>query len=146
MHCVSLTRYLLLYLIIAMAANRSVDHLAERFPALEAIDQLELLIDIPGLSWQLFTTPNCAPCQDIKRKLPLWAYDFLPSSRCFSIDLTVLPQACSAFQVLSAPTLIVCLDGQEIARQVRYVNFSLLREQLARPLALWQASLSATGG
>lgn len=136
------TRYLLLCLIIVMLA----DHAVESNPSLQAITALEQLDKIQGLSWLLFSAPNCAPCRGIKRKLPLWGHDFLPSSRSFSIDLSLLPQASAAFQVLSVPTLIVCLDGQEIARQVRHINFSLLKEQLARPVALWQASLSTPGG
>lgn len=141
MHCASLIQSPSPYPIIVMTVEP-----ASTVPGLQFIEQLEQLDDIQGLSWRLFTAPGCAPCQDIKRKLPQWGYDFLTSSQCFCIDLSLLPQASAAFQVLSVPTLIVCLDGQEIARQVRYINFTLLNEQLARPVALWQASLSAQGG
>lgn len=142
MHCASPILSPLLFLIIEMIA----DHADKHPPVLHAVDRLEQLEGGEGLSWCLFTAPGCAPCQDIKRKLPQWGHDFLPSSQSFSIDLSLLPQASAAFQVLSVPTLIVCLDGQEIARQVRYINFTLLKEQLARPVALWQSSLSAPGG
>ena len=152
MHCVSLILCPLRYLIIEMTANPSVLSVlmpgveSESVSALQFIERLEELDDIDGLSWWLFTASGCAPCQDIKRKLPQWGHEFLPSSQSFCIDLSLLPQASAAFQVLSVPTLVVCLDGQEIARQVRHINFTLLKEQLARPVALWQASLFASGG
>ncbi len=107
---------------------------------MHSITELSELESLSGLIFLLFSTPSCGVCQSLKQKLPCWSHALLPSSRCYYIDLTIFPQACSQYQVLSAPTLLVFLDHQVLSRQVRHINLSLLKEQLSRPVKLWQES------
>jgi len=90
-----------------------------------------------GLAFLLFSTPDCGVCDALKLKLPQWSETRGYQGRFLWLDLSRFPEACSRFQVLSVPTLIVTLDGQELSRQLRHVKLGLLQEQLARPLALW---------
>lgn len=90
-----------------------------------------------GLAFLLFSSPDCGVCESLKLKLPQWAENFGYQGRFLWLDLSRFPWACSSFQVLSVPTLIVSLDGQELTRQLRHVNLKLLKEQISRPLALW---------
>lgn len=90
-----------------------------------------------GLVFLLFSTPDCGVCDALKLKLPEWAEHQGYKARFLWLDLSRFPQASSQFQVLSVPTLIVRLDGQELSRQLRHVNLSLLQELIARPVALW---------
>jgi len=107
---------------------------------MRSITELSELEALPGLVFYLFSTPSCGVCQSLKLKLPRWSHDRLSTSQCYYIDLTIFPQASAQYQVLSVPTLLTFLDGQELSRQVRHINLSLLKEQLSRPVKLWQES------
>ncbi|WP_086480683.1 thioredoxin family protein [Oceanospirillum sanctuarii] len=90
-----------------------------------------------GLAFLLFSTPDCGVCDALKIKLPQWAESQGYKAEFRWLNLSRFPEASSRFQVLSVPTLIVSLDGQELTRQLRHVNLRLIQEQIARPLALW---------
>lgn len=100
---------------------------------------LEQLPVSTGAVFVLFSTPDCGVCQALKHKLPAWAATLSDQIQCYYVDLERFPQACGQYQVLTVPTLIFWLEGVELARQQRHVNFVLLKEQLSRSLALWQA-------
>jgi len=95
---------------------------------------------VSGLVFLLFSTPDCGVCESLKLKLPVWAENKGYPAQFIWLNLERFPEACSRFQVLSVPTLIVRLDGQELSRQLRHINLSLLEEQIERPLALWSES------
>lgn len=97
-------------------------------------DEMDVL---SGLAFLLFSTPGCGVCDALKLKLPQWAESQGYQGQFLWLDLSRYPEASGRFQVLSVPTLIVCLEGQELSRQLRHVNLRLLQEQIARPLALW---------
>ncbi|WP_051206412.1 thioredoxin family protein [Oceanospirillum maris] len=90
-----------------------------------------------GLAFLLFSTPNCGVCDALKLKLPRWSKAQGYNARFLWLDLSRFPEACSLFQVLSVPTLIVKLDRQELSRQVRHINLHLLQEQVSRSIAIW---------
>lgn len=90
-----------------------------------------------GLFFLLFSTPDCGVCESLKHSLPLWSDQQGYVAQFLWLDLSRFPVATSLYNVLSVPTLIVSLDGQELARQVRHVNLSLLQEQIGRQLRLW---------
>lgn len=105
----------------------------------EASNPDEMLVS-SGLAFLLFSTPDCGVCDALKLKMPRWAESQGYNAEFRWLNLSRFPEASSQFQVLSVPTLIVSLDGQELTRQLRHVNLSLLKEQIARPLALWADS------
>ncbi|OOV88450.1 thioredoxin family protein [Oceanospirillum linum] len=92
---------------------------------------------VSGLVFILFSTPGCGVCESLKLKLPGWSEQLGYRARFVWLDLERFPEACSRFQVLSVPTLVVRLDGQELSRQLRHINLSLLEEHIERPLAFW---------
>lgn len=92
-----------------------------------------------GLEFLLFSTPDCGVCDALKEKLPVWAAEHGYQARFIWLDLSRFPQAASEFQVLSVPTLSVRLDGQELSRQLRHINLSLLQEQIGRAYRLWSS-------
>ncbi|MFG1490812.1 thioredoxin family protein [Oceanospirillum sp. HFRX-1_2] len=106
-------------------------------PFFAEVSQPDEMIVSSGLAFLLFSTPDCGVCDALKIKLPLWAESQAYQAEFRWLNLSRFPEASSRFQVLSVPTLIVTLDGQELSRQLRHVNLGLLQEQLARPLSLW---------
>lgn len=90
-----------------------------------------------GLVFMLFSTPDCGVCEALKLKLPEWAESQGYEGRFLWLNLARFPEACSRFQVLSVPTLIVRLEGQELTRQLRHVNLRLLQEQIGRTVQHW---------
>lgn len=105
-----------------------------RFAEAQSPDTMQVA---SGLSFLLFSAPGCGVCDALKLKLPRWAEQQGYTAQFLWLDLTRFPEASSRFQVLTVPTLIVQLDGQELIRQLRHINLSLLQDALARPLALW---------
>lgn len=108
-----------------------------RFTEADSIEEIDVQ---QGLAFLLFSTPNCGVCDALKLKLPSWAMDKGLNGRFVWLNLARFPAASSHFNVLSVPTLIVRLEGQELSRQLRHVNLKLLEETLARPWQLYQQS------
>ncbi|OPX54982.1 Thiol-disulfide isomerase or thioredoxin [Oceanospirillum multiglobuliferum] len=104
------------------------------------VDDLDQLPVSTGAVFVLFSTPDCGVCQSLKHKLPIWAATLSEQVQCYYVDLVQMPQACARYQVLTVPTLIFWLDGIELVRQQRHINFALLIEQLSRSVALWQST------
>lgn len=77
-------------------------------------------------TWIVFTTPLCASCGPVKDQIELED----PSARIITVDATREPHLAEAFEVRSAPTVVLAdADG---AVQARLVGAPAVRDYLAR--------------
>ena len=84
----------------------------------------ELLAGAPR-TWLVFTTPLCASCGPVKEQLALDD----PSARIVTIDATSEPHLADAFEVRSAPTVVLADARGEV--QARLVGAPAVRDYLA---------------
>ena len=76
-------------------------------------------------TWVVFTTPYCASCGPVKEQLA--ADD--PSARIVTVDATREPHLADAFEVRSAPTVLLADERGEV--QGRFVGAPAVRAYLA---------------
>ncbi|MBF8807452.1 MAG: thioredoxin family protein [Enterococcus lacertideformus] len=72
--------------------------------------------------------PNCSICQAVLPRLENLSshYDF-PS---FHLDAVETPEVASAFQILTAPVILLYHKNKEIMRQARFIDFHQLEDTL----------------
>ena len=83
------------------------------------------LLDGSARTWIVFTTPLCASCGPVKDQLA--AED--PSARIVTVDATREPHLADAFEVRSAPTVVLADARGEV--QARLVGAPAVRNYLA---------------
>lgn len=83
------------------------------------------LLDGAARTWIVFTTPLCASCGPVRDQLA--ADD--PSARIVTVDATREPHLAEAFEVRSAPTVVLADARGEV--QARLVGAPAVRNYLA---------------
>lgn len=79
----------------------------------------------------LFSSESCPPCQALKHRLSLWHQDHKDLMiRTISIDEK--KDVAAKYGVLSAPTIIVFIDGQEAIRAAGYFSLDELLQKVER--------------
>ncbi|WP_291633875.1 thioredoxin family protein [Clostridium sp.] len=78
-----------------------------------------------------FSSDGCNVCNDILPKIEelLRKYSKVVSGH---IEVQDLPFVASVFGIFTIPTIIILLEGKEIVRQARYINFLELEEKIQR--------------
>ncbi|HIO90826.1 MAG TPA: thioredoxin [Campylobacterales bacterium] len=69
-----------------------------------------------------FSTPTCNVCKAVEPKLKSEFKKNFPLIKIISIDSTVSPEISADFQVFSAATTLLYLDGKEFAREGRNIS------------------------
>ena len=75
-----------------------------------------------------FGDESCAPCHAIRHKLDAWLANH-PDVAARYIDIQTHLALCSQMGIMSAPTVIVYMDGKVVAREAGYFS---LDDMLAR--------------
>lgn len=87
----------------------------------------------------LFGGARCQVCQALRPRLEdLLAREF-PALRGVYVDCERTPALCGQYGVFSLPVVQVYIEGMKVAEAARAFSVRELREQLARPYALWRA-------
>ena len=76
-------------------------------------------------TWVVFTTPYCASCEPVRRKLA----EADPTARVVTVDATREPALAGAFRVRSAPTVLLADGAGEIS--TRLVGAGAVSDYLA---------------
>ena len=78
-----------------------------------------------------FSSDGCNVCENI---LPRLEEILKKHSKVMSAHIEVqnLPSVASVFSVFTIPTIIIFLEGKEILRQARFINFLELEEKIQR--------------
>lgn len=69
-----------------------------------------------------FSTPTCSVCRVIKPKLKELFEENFPLIKMVSVDSSEYPEISASYQVFSAPTILLYLDGKEFLREGRNIS------------------------
>ncbi len=79
----------------------------------------------------LFSSESCPPCQALKHRLSLWHQDH-KDLMIRTIPIDEKKDVAAKYGVLSAPTIIVFIDGQETIRAAGYFSLDELLQKVER--------------
>lgn len=103
------------------------------------IDSMQQLQDImtttPGMVLY-FTTPGCNVCQSLKPGIKKMLQEEFPKMVWCEIDCDKHPEISAQMGIFTVPTIVLYIDGKEVARLVRHFGIQNLREKLNRPYHL----------
>lgn len=83
-----------------------------------------------------FSSPSCNVCHVLRPKLMQALLKEYPSIGRYHVDIALTPEIAAEFQVFSAPTIIVFLEGREFIRKGRSMSVDGLLEEIRRPYEL----------
>lgn len=84
-----------------------------------------------------FGSPQCGVCQALKPKLEALLEQEFPRLARAEVDCSTASQLAAQLGVFTLPVVLVYLDGREWLRKARSFSLGQLREELARPYALY---------
>lgn len=83
-----------------------------------------------------FSSPSCNVCHVLRPKLMEALEKEYPSIGRYHADVALTPEIAAQFQVFSAPTIIVFLEGKEFIRKGRAMSVEGLLQEIKRPYEL----------
>ena len=98
----------------------------------------EDLIRTAPLLILLFGDKACAPCHALRNRLDAWISSH-PEAESRYIPIREQQAACAQMGIFSAPTVLITMDGQVIARESGYFSLDRMLENVERALALRDA-------
>jgi len=98
---------------------------------LNSIDDIKEFVKINKFVMLYFSSDRGNVCDDV---LPRIEGLLNKNSKVVSghVEVKNIPFVASVFGVFTIPTIIIYLEGKEIVRQSRYVNFLELKEKIQR--------------
>ena len=83
-----------------------------------------------------FSSPSCNVCHVLRPKLMQALEKEYPKVGRYHADISLTPEIAAEFQVFSAPSIIVFLEGREFIRKGRAVSVDGLLQEIKRPYEL----------
>ena len=83
-----------------------------------------------------FSSPSCNVCHVLRPKLMQELQTHYPKIGRYHADVALTPEIAAQFQVFSAPTIIVFLEGREFIRKGRAMSVDGLLQEIQRPYDL----------
>jgi len=98
---------------------------------LNSIDDIKDFVKENKFVMLYFSSDGCNVCDDV---LPMIEGLLSKNSKVVSgnVEVQNVPSVASVFGVFTIPTIIIYLEGKEIVRQSRYINFLELKEKIQR--------------
>ena len=98
---------------------------------LNAIDDIKDFIKENKFVMLYFSSDGCNVCDDV---LPMIEDLLIKHSKVAGghVEIQNTPSVASIFGIFTIPAIIIFLEGKEIVRQVRYINFLELKEKIQR--------------
>ncbi|MBU3213781.1 thioredoxin family protein [Clostridium estertheticum] len=78
-----------------------------------------------------FSSDGCSVCDDVLPRIE----ELLkkqPKVVSGHVEIQNIPSVASVFGIFTIPAIIIFLEGKEIVRQARYINFLELKEKIQR--------------
>ena len=85
----------------------------------------------------LFTQPDCGICAALKPKIEILLETHFPRIQFVTVDLVESRELAAQMRIFTVPTFIVYFGGTEVLRHSRNMSLEVLRQELARPYALF---------
>ncbi|MDN4493044.1 thioredoxin family protein [Ureibacillus aquaedulcis] len=101
----------------------------KKLTELTSLEMVEEFLEKHEMSLLYFSTPDCSTCHAILPKLRE-LLDEYPLIHLGHIDASQLKAVAEKFLILSAPIMLLMIDGKEYVRGDRFVRFELLKEKL----------------
>lgn len=79
-----------------------------------------------------FKNENCMPCQTIRPKVKDLIEHQFPLIKMEVVNIRSNPLLVSEFNVFSAPTILLFIEGKEYIRKGAYVSMDELKEEIGR--------------
>jgi len=83
-----------------------------------------------------FSSPSCNVCHVLRPKLMEALEKEYPQIGRYHADIALTPEIAAEFQIFSAPTIIVFLEGREFIRKGRAMSVDGLLQEIERPYKL----------
>ena len=83
-----------------------------------------------------FSSPSCNVCHVLRPKLMEALEKEYPQIARYHADIALTPEIAAEFQIFSAPTIIVFLEGKEFIRKGRAMSVDGLLQEIKRPYEL----------
>ena len=83
-----------------------------------------------------FSSPSCNVCHVLRPKLMQALEKEYPQIARYHADIALTPEIAAEYQVFSAPTIIVFLEGREFIRKGRAMSVEGLLQEIDRPYKL----------
>lgn len=83
-----------------------------------------------------FSSPSCSVCHVLRPKLMQALEEEYPAIGRYHADISLTPEIAAEFQVFSAPTIIIFLEGREFIRKGRAMSVDGLIQEIKRPYEL----------
>ena len=83
-----------------------------------------------------FSSPSCNVCHVLRPKLMEALEKEYPKIGRYHADIALTPEIAAEFQIFSAPTIIVFLEGREFIRKGRAMSVDGLLQEIKRPYTL----------
>ncbi len=83
-----------------------------------------------------FSSPSCNVCHVLRPKLMQRLEEEYPQIARYHADIALTPEIAAEFQIFSAPTIIVFLEGREFIRKGRAMSVEGLLQEIERPYKL----------
>jgi len=98
---------------------------------LNSIDDIKNFIKENKFVMLYFSSEGCNVCNDV---FPMIEELLKEHSKIVSghVELHNIPSVASVFGIFTIPAIIIFLEGKEIVRQARYINFIELKEKIQR--------------
>lgn len=101
------------------------------FKILTTIEDMHEKIHQHTYTFFYITQPNCSVCHGLQPQIEQILADF-PNIFTYQVDASKTPRVAGDFQVFTAPTLLLFMEGKEYLREVRFVQTSRFREKILR--------------
>ncbi|MCB2305121.1 thioredoxin family protein [Clostridium estertheticum] len=98
---------------------------------LNSIDDIKDFIKENKFVMLYFSSDGCSVCDDV---LPRVEELLKKQIKVVSghVEIQNIPSVASVFGIFTIPSVIIFLEGKEIVRQARYINFLELKEKIQR--------------
>jgi len=83
-----------------------------------------------------FSSPSCNVCHVLRPKLMQALEEAYPKIKRCHADISLSPEIAAEFQIFSAPTIMVFLEGREFIRKGRSMSVEGLIQEIKRPYDL----------
>jgi thiol-disulfide isomerase/thioredoxin len=119
------------YIIIEKSTNNTTNEGAVVMNILRNIDEIKGLVSNSKISLLYISSESCGVCKVIFPRLEdmLKSYPAIEAAR---TDIQELPLLSGEYNVFTIPCVLVFVEGKEIVRQARYINFEQLNDQIDR--------------
>ncbi len=103
---------------------------------LKTLQEIEKTIEENPAVLLYVSAPNCNVCDVLKGKIQELFKEF-EKVKLVEANVAKVPQIQGAFNVFSAPTILLFFDGKEFAREGRNISLELFRQKVQKVYELY---------